>query len=144
MLKGGETAFPETTDADWWDAAAMPEPRNVSSCARGHVYAVPRLGDALLFYSQPPGTESLSAEARNKTNVDKNSMHTGAHLNWRQGCARIAMPCFRSCSHCHHRQLTTTSGLPVVSEAQSSCLPPSSELVCTELTRRAARRMPAL
>lgn len=64
--KGGETAFPDTTPADW----ASPEAERrygrdpqLSACAKGHVAARPKKGDALLFWSiRPDGhTDDLAS-----------------------------------------------------------------------------------
>lgn len=65
--------FPETTDAHWLHESLRPDPATTSDCAAGHVHVKPRRGDALLFYSMPPGTEKLDWEPE----VDPFSMHTG-------------------------------------------------------------------
>mmetsp|Transcript_14846 Transcript_14846/g.43598 ORF Transcript_14846/g.43598 Transcript_14846/m.43598 type:complete len:279 (+) Transcript_14846:1195-2031(+) len=63
--EGGETAFPK--DSEWADAkmGAAADP-TFSECAKGHVAAHAKAGDAVLFYSFFP----------NKT-MDPASMHTG-------------------------------------------------------------------
>ncbi|KAG1662060.1 hypothetical protein FOA52_005307 [Chlamydomonas sp. UWO 241] len=63
--EGGETAFPE--GSEWVDPAMGPKAdQTFSECAKGHVAARPKAGDAVLFYSFFP----------NKT-MDAASMHTG-------------------------------------------------------------------
>mmetsp|Transcript_13665 Transcript_13665/g.39553 ORF Transcript_13665/g.39553 Transcript_13665/m.39553 type:complete len:316 (-) Transcript_13665:271-1218(-) len=63
--EGGETAFPD--GSEWVDPAMghAADP-TFSECAKGHVAAKPKAGDAVLFYSFFP----------NKT-MDPASMHTG-------------------------------------------------------------------
>eukprot|EP00798_Chlamydomonas_sp_ICE-L_P022227 gene22227-29292_t len=63
--EGGETAFPE--NSRWYDPSmANAAADTASSCAKGHVHAKPKAGDAVLFYSFfPNGT------------MDPASMHTG-------------------------------------------------------------------
>jgi prolyl 4-hydroxylase len=62
--EGGETAFPN--DSQWVDPSLAEALGKVSDCAKGHVAAKARRGDALLFYSlNPDGTHDHAA------------MHTG-------------------------------------------------------------------
>lgn len=61
--EGGETAFPESSV---WMDPAMGEKAGWSDCAKGHVAAKPKAGDAVLFYSY----------YMNGT-MDPASMHTG-------------------------------------------------------------------
>jgi prolyl 4-hydroxylase len=68
--RGGETAFPDTTPADW--ASPDAERRHgrdplLSECAKGHVAARPKKGDALLFWSIKPDGHT----------EDRASMHAG-------------------------------------------------------------------
>ncbi|KAG2494063.1 hypothetical protein HYH03_007706 [Edaphochlamys debaryana] len=66
--EGGETAFPH--NSEWYDPAlpaAIEKARGpFSECAKGHVAAKPKAGDAVLFYSFYP----------NNT-MDPAAMHTG-------------------------------------------------------------------
>ncbi len=62
--EGGETAFPH--NSVWYDPETPKKMGAVSECARGHVAAKPKAGDAVLFYSFYP----------NNT-MDPASMHTG-------------------------------------------------------------------
>jgi prolyl 4-hydroxylase len=53
--EGGETAFPATKDSDWVSAEVKARiAKNPSECAKGHVYAPAKKGDALLFWSLYP------------------------------------------------------------------------------------------
>ena len=62
--EGGETAFPE--GSVWMDPSIPKKGGAVSECAKGHVAAKPKAGDAVLFYSyHANGT------------MDNASMHTG-------------------------------------------------------------------
>ena len=47
--EGGETAFPQKSE--WFDPAFANLDPNPSECAKGHVHAKPKAGDAVLFYS---------------------------------------------------------------------------------------------
>ena len=48
--EGGETAFPE--QSEWYDpAVGARADASFSECAKGHVAAKPKAGDAVLFYS---------------------------------------------------------------------------------------------
>eukprot|EP00798_Chlamydomonas_sp_ICE-L_P014663 gene14663-20698_t len=62
--EGGETAFPK--NSEWADPSIPERMGQVSDCAKGHVAAKPKAGDAVMFYSYFP----------NKT-MDPASMHTG-------------------------------------------------------------------
>jgi prolyl 4-hydroxylase len=78
VAKGGETAFPNT-DASHWLSQGLKPNHTASTCVSNHVYAAPRAGDALLFYSLPPGIEKSNPEGAEKgvAKVDPFSMHTG-------------------------------------------------------------------
>jgi 2OG-Fe(II) oxygenase superfamily len=68
--EGGETAFPKTSDGDWADVSQRSTSTGFSDCARGHVAAKPKKGDALLFYSLKPDGQT----------TDDMAMHTGCPL----------------------------------------------------------------
>lgn len=62
--EGGETAFPD--GSVWADPSMEGRSAGMSDCAKGHVAAKPKAGDAVLFYSyHPNGT------------MDPAAMHTG-------------------------------------------------------------------
>lgn len=62
--EGGETAFPQ--NSEWIDPDLPSRLGPFSSCARGHVAARPRKGDALLFFSM-----------RHDGSTDPAALHTG-------------------------------------------------------------------
>eukprot|EP00798_Chlamydomonas_sp_ICE-L_P022228 gene22228-29293_t len=64
--EGGETAFP--LNSVWYNPAMgqSPAAQAASECARGHVHAKPKAGDAVLFYS-----------FHHNGTMDEASMHTG-------------------------------------------------------------------
>lgn len=64
--EGGETSFPKSTH---WLDESIQAAGEWSDCAKGHVSARPKKGDALLFYS-----------LNNDLQQDKFSLHTGAPL----------------------------------------------------------------
>ncbi len=65
--EGGETAFPH--GSVWADPTIPNRVGEVSDCAKGHVAAKPKAGDAVLFYSFLP----------NNT-MDPAAMHTGCPI----------------------------------------------------------------
>ncbi|EFJ45289.1 prolyl 4-hydroxylase, partial [Volvox carteri f. nagariensis] len=62
--EGGETAFPQ--NSVWYDPTIPERIGPVSECAKGHVAAKPKAGDAVLFYSFYPNLT-----------MDPAAMHTG-------------------------------------------------------------------
>ncbi|GIL53146.1 hypothetical protein Vafri_8817, partial [Volvox africanus] len=62
--EGGETAFPQ--NSVWYDPSIPERMGPVSECAKGHVAAKPKAGDAVLFYSFYPNLT-----------MDPAAMHTG-------------------------------------------------------------------
>ena len=66
--EGGETAFPRTTDENWVSVETKDRlGSHLSDCAKGHVAAPIKKGDALMFWSLNPDGHSR----------DGLSMHTG-------------------------------------------------------------------
>ncbi len=65
--EGGETAFPE--GSVWYDPSIPDRIGKVSDCAKGHVAAKPKAGDAVLFYSFFPNLT-----------MDPAAMHTGCPI----------------------------------------------------------------